>query len=180
MSVMTRLDIENALRARARHSYSPTARNWKVFLQINAYVNATKDIGLRFVCGSRLRFLVFADADYTAALNYLRSLSIVAVMLGDTAISWKTSMRKCVTTSTCKAGYVALCDAAKEAILEKEILAYLQPQLAGMMCIDIFGDNEGSMAIANNPSSAPRSKHIDVKFNFIQGFVRAGETGSFM
>ena len=53
-------------------------------------------------------------------------------------------------------------------------LVFLQPQLAGM-CIDIFGDNEGAMAIANNPSSASRSKHIDVKFHFIQGLVRSGE-----
>ena len=27
----------------------------------------------------------------------------------------------------------------------------------------------------NNPSSAPRSKHIDVKLHFIRGLVRAGE-----
>ena len=43
------------------------------------------------------------------------------------------------------------------------------------MCIDIFGGNEGAMAIANNPSSASRSKHINVKFHFIQGLVRSGE-----
>ena len=43
------------------------------------------------------------------------------------------------------------------------------------MCISIFGDNEGAMAITNNPSSASRSKHINVKFHFIQGLVRAGE-----
>ena len=43
------------------------------------------------------------------------------------------------------------------------------------MCISIFGYNKGAMAIANNPSSASRSKHINVKFHFIQGLVRAGE-----
>ena len=31
------------------------------------------------------------------------------------------------------------------------------------------------MAIANNPSNTSRSKHIDMKFHFIQGLVRAGE-----
>ena len=30
-------------------------------------------------------------------------------------------------------------------------------------------------SIGNNPSSASRSKHIDVKFHFIQGLVRSGE-----
>ena len=39
------------------------------------------------------------------------------------------------------------------------------------MYIDIFGDNEGVIAIAN---SASRSKHIDVKFHFIQGLVHTG------
>ena len=43
------------------------------------------------------------------------------------------------------------------------------------MCTDIFGDNESAMAIANNPSSASRRNHIDLKFHFIQGLVRVGE-----
>ena len=79
-----------------------------------------------------------------------------------------------MTTATCEAEYVALCDAAKEAIFERAVLFFLQPQLVAM-CVDIFGGNEGAMAIANNPSSASRSKHIDEKFHFIQGLVRAGE-----
>ena len=41
LSVMTRPDIANALRACARH--------WKALLQIAAYVKATKEVGLRFV-----------------------------------------------------------------------------------------------------------------------------------
>ena len=71
-----------------------------------------------------------------------------------------------MTTATCEAEYVALGDAAKEAIFERAVLFFLQPQLAGM-CVDIFGDNEGAMAIANNLSSALRSKHVDVKFHSI-------------
>ena len=43
------------------------------------------------------------------------------------------------------------------------------------MRVDIFGDNEGAKAIADIPSSASRSKHIDVKLHFIQGLIRTGE-----
>ena len=42
------------------------------------------------------------------------------------------------------------------------------------MRVDIFGDNEGTKAIADNPSSASRSKHIDVKLHFIRGLIRTG------
>ena len=80
--------------------------------------------------------------------NDRRSVSGVAMLLGDTAKCWKSSRQKCVTTATCQAKYVAFCDASKEALFMRAVLVFLQPQLAGM-CIDIFGDNEGAMAIAN-------------------------------
>ena len=57
----------------------------------------------------------------------------------------------------------------------RAVLVFLQPELTGMT-VDVFGDNEGAKkAIANSPSSAFRSKHIDVKLHFIRGLVRAGE-----
>ena len=174
LSVMTRPDIANALRACARHSYNPSPRHWKALLQVAAYVNATQEMGLRFVRGSGLRLSVYADAGYAAASNDRRSVSGVAVMLGDTAVGWKSSRQKCVTTATCEAKYVVPCDASKEALSTRVILFFLQPELSGMR-VDIFGDNEGAKAIADCPSSASRSKHIDVKLHFIRGLIRTGE-----
>ena len=129
LSVMTRPGIANALRACARHSHNPSPRHWKALLQVAAYVNATKEMGLRFVRGSGLRLSVYADADFAAASNDRRSVSGVAVILGDTAIGWKGSTQKCVTTATCEAEYVALCDASKEALFTRAVLVFLQPEL---------------------------------------------------
>ena len=50
-------------------------------------MNATKKIGLRFVRDSGLRLSVYIYADYTAAFNDQRSVSGVAVVPSDTAIS---------------------------------------------------------------------------------------------
>ena len=102
LSVTTRPYIANALRACARHSHNPSPRHWKALLQIAAYVNSTKEIGLKFGRGSGLKLIVFADADYAVASNDRRSVSSVAVMLGDTAIGWKISTQKCVTTALVK------------------------------------------------------------------------------
>ena len=49
-----------------------------------------------------------------------------------------------------------------------------------MVCVDIFGDNVGAMAIMNNPSIASRSKPINAKFHSIQGLVRSGRFVSFI
>ena len=111
--------------------------------------------------GSGMKLSVLADADYVAASNDRRSVSGVAVILGDTVIGWKSFTQKCVTTVTFEAEYVALCDASKEVLFMRTVLVFLQPELTGIR-VDVFGDNEGAKAIVDNPSSASRSKHIDV------------------
>ena len=77
-------------------------------------------------------------------------------------------------TATCEAEYVALCDASKEALFTRAVLVFLQPELSSMR-VDIFGDNEDAKAIADNPSSALRSKHTDVKLHFIRELIRTGK-----
>ena len=37
----------------------------------------------------------------------------------------------------------------------------------------MFVDNEGAIALANNPLSSARTKHIDVRFHFIRELVRS-------
>ena len=117
---------------------------------------------------------MYAEADYAATSNGRRSVSGGAVILDDTAFGWKRSKQKYVTTATCEAECVALCDGSKEAKFTRAGWAFLQPKLRGMR-VDIFVDYEGSKAIADKPSSASRSKHFDVKFHFIRGMIRTGE-----
>ena len=74
----------------------------------------------------------------------------------------------------CEAEYVALCDASKAALFMRAVLVFLQPELTGMR-VAVFGDEKGAEAIADNPTSASRSKHIKVKLNFIRGLIRVGE-----
>ena len=95
-------------------------------------------------------------------------------MLGDTVIGWKSSTQKFVTTATCEVEYVALCDTSKGALFIRAVLVFLQSELTGMR-VDIFDDNEGAKAIADNASSASMSKHIDVKLHFIRGLICAGK-----
>ena len=60
------------------------------------------------------------------------------------------------------------------ALFTRAVLVFLQPELNGMQ-VDIFGNNEGAKTIADSPSSASRSKHIDVTLHFIRGLIRTGE-----
>ena len=53
-------------------------------------------------------------------------------------------------------------------------MVFFQPELSGMR-VDIFVGHEGSKAIADNPSSASRSKYIDVKLQLIWRLIHMGE-----
>ena len=74
----------------------------------------------------------------------------------------------------CEAEYVALFDASKEALFMRAMLVFLHPQLIGVKT-DVFGDGEGAKAMAQNPRSASKKKHINVKLYFIREMICAGE-----
>ena len=38
-----------------------------------------------------------------------------------------------------------------------------------------FEDNQGAIALAENPISSARSKHIDVRFHFVRELLRANK-----
>ena len=103
LSIINRPDITNALR---------TCRRQKVSLQVVTYVNATKEIDLRF------KFSVYADDDYAAASNDRRSVTVKAVLVCNTAIDWMSSTQNRATTVTSEAECIDLHDASQEAFFK--------------------------------------------------------------
>ena len=51
------------------------------------------------------------------------------------------------------------------------MLDFLQPELANE-AIDLFEDNQGAIAIAENPISGGRTKHIDVRYHYIRELLK--------
>jgi len=90
-------------------------------------------------------------------------------------ISWKSKKQTIVALSTCEAEYVALATATQEA----KFLRQLSSDLICLPCksVCMYVDNQGAIALANNPIHHQRSKHIDVKHHYLffsQASERAG------
>ena len=167
---MTRPDIANAVRAVARQAHDPVERHWRAARKIIAYLNKTKDLGLVFVKDGDRKLSVYVDADYANKDNDRRSVSGVAMMVGGTVVNASSTTQHCVTLSTSEAEYVAMAQGAKTALFAKAVLDFLQPELANETT-DLFEDNQGAIAIAENPISGGRTKHIDVRYHFIRELV---------
>ena len=165
-----RPDIANAVRAVARQAHDPAERHWRAVRKIITHLNKTKDLGLVFVKDVDLKLSVYVDADYANKNNDRRSVSGVVVMLGGTALNAGSTTQHCVTFPTSEAEYVAMAQGEKIALFPKVVLDFLQPELASET-IDLFEHNQGTIAIAENPISRGRTKHIDVCYHFIRELV---------
>ena len=98
-----------------------------------------------------------------------RSVSGVAVMLGNATVYATSRTQHCVTLSTTEADYVALAKGAKKGMFVRSVMSFMQPNAYE---ITLMEDNEGAKAMAENPLSSGRSKHIDVRWHFIGELVQ--------
>ena len=104
---------------------------------------------------------MYVDADYVSKETDRHSISGVAVMLGGAAVNAESE-------------YVAMAEGVKEGLFTRGVLSFIQPRLGGE-CIEVYEDNEGAKATAENPLSSGKSKHIDVRWHFLRDFVLSGD-----
>ena len=105
-----------------------------------------------------MKLSLFADADKADRCNDRRSVSGVAVMLGNTDVSASSTTQHCVTLSTIEAEYVAMAHGAKTALAIEVVLDFVQPHLSGE-AIDMYEDNEGANALAECPGFSLQQAH---------------------
>ena len=85
-------------------------------------------------------------------------------MLAGATISHPSKLQSIVALSTCEAEYIAICEAGKEAVWLGYLLAELGFQKRSTP-VTLYTDNQGSIALSNNPEFHRRTKCIDVRFH---------------
>ena len=72
-----------------------------------------------------------------------------------------------VSMSTAESEYVALSQAAQEAVWLRRLLEEIGMDLTQNPTL-IHEDNQGAIAIARNPVAHARTKHIDIRYHFVR------------
>lgn len=106
--------------------------------------------------------------DRKSTTGYCFSLS-----QGGAIVSWKTKKQQTVALSTCEAEYVALAATVQEALYLSQLLKDMDHNLE--QTTKVFEDNQGTIHLAKNPVNRQRSKHVDIKYNFIRSNVLQGK-----
>ncbi|CAB1105045.1 unnamed protein product [Ectocarpus sp. CCAP 1310/34] len=173
VSTFSRPDVSFAVRAVARHAHAPAKRHWDAIQKILGYLKGTRDLGITYQRGSGLGLAVYVDASY-ADTEDRRSVSGLATTVGGTVVSHGSKTQSIVSLSSTEAEYIAAGEGVKEALFVRAVLSFVAPETSGSS-IKVLEDNQGAIALVQNPLSSGRTKHIDVRYHFIRGLFRSGD-----
>ncbi|CAB1117526.1 unnamed protein product [Ectocarpus sp. CCAP 1310/34] len=167
VSTFSRPDVSFAVRAVARHAHAPSKRHWDAIQKILGYLQGTRDLGITYQQGSGLRLAVYVNASY-ADTEDKHSVSGLATTGGGS------KTQSIVTLSSTEAEYIAAGEGVKEALFVRAALSFVAPETSGSN-IQVLEDNQGAIAVVQNPLSSSRTKHIDLRFHFIRRLFRSGD-----
>lgn len=173
LSVCTRADIAQAVGALARFMAKPTMTHWTAAKGIVRYLAGTIDHGIIFTRGGKNLLIGYCDADYAGDIDTRRSTTGYVFVLNGGVVSWSSKLQVTVAASTTEAEYMAAASAVKEALWLRKLLTDMGKHKAGPTVIKC--DNQGALALLNNPIVTARSKHIDVLHHFARERVARNE-----
>ncbi|SDA04126.1 BZ3500_MvSof-1268-A1-R1_C045g00141 [Microbotryum saponariae] len=170
----TRPDISYAVGYLARFSASPTPEHWTAIKTVFRYLRGTARLGLHYSSeqGKFSGFTGYSDADWGTCTTSSRSTMGYSFHLAGSVISWSSKVQNRVADSTTDAEYLALSHASKEAGHLQELLMELGIDTRAP--VQLYGDNQGAIALAKNPTLHHRSRHIRIREHFVRDQVRLG------
>ena len=176
LMMATRPDICWAVTKLSQHLSNPLETHWVAAKHVLRYLKGTAHYDLCYTKHrDGLKLVGYSDADW-ASSNDRRSTSGYSFAMHEEGplISWKSRKQPTIALSSCEAEYIALAAAVQESLYLSQLIIDLgvcsqsEPVL-------IFEDNQGTIALANNPVHRQRSKHIDIKYHFIRSNVKEGK-----
>ena len=163
-SIATRPDIAQAVGAVSKFNSCPTEAHLTAVKRIFRYLKGTINLCVNERSADNDLF-GFSDADWAGDMNDRHSTTGNLFMMSGAAITWSSKKQPVVALSTTEAEYVALSAATQEAVWLSRLLSDIKAPPQTLILIK--EDNQGTIAIARNPVSHSRTKHIDIKFHYV-------------
>jgi hypothetical protein len=170
-----RPDVSFALSVTSRYQSDLGEDHWTVVKGILKYLRRTKDMFLIFGCEYELVVKGYTDASFQTDKDDSTSQSGFVFCLNGGAVSWKSSKQDTVADSTTQAEYIAASEAAKETVWIRKFVSELGDVPSASSPVDLYCDNSGAIALAKEPRSHKKSRHILQKYHLICHFVERGD-----
>lgn len=162
---ITRPDISYAVNVLSRYTINPGKAHWAAVKRIFRYLKGT--VNRKLVYGTKASKIEgFCDADWASDIDERKSTTGYVFMLQGAAISWSSRRQPTVALSTTEAEFMSLVSAMQEGMwlqrIEQELFSNASKTLL------LHCDNKGAIQLAINNAYSSRTKHIEIKANFIR------------
>jgi hypothetical protein len=123
----------------------------------------------------------YSDTDWAGCLDTRKSTGGYFILYGNCVIAWKSKLQGNVTRSSTEAEYVQLSITACEMVtfrrlvakwLEGAVTIKIKPNTQSILTL--YGDNQGSLAMALNIENRARTRHIEVHHHYVRDKVEDG------
>ena len=110
--------------------------------------------------------IVYCNADWASDPSDQKSISGYTVIISGAAISWSSKKQMTVSLSSTEAEYIAAAHATQEATWIHTFLSKIGHSLKEP--VTLYVDNQSAIKLIENPVAHDHTKHIDIKYHFIQ------------
>ena len=162
----TRPDITEAVGLVSKFNSKPTEAHLTAAKRILRYLKGTLNLALKYQKSDNGMLMTgYSDADWASDPDDRHSTTRHLFVIAGGTVSWLSKKQAIVALSTTKAEYVALCSAAQEAVWLRRML-YELGTLSEKPTV-LMEDNQGAIALSQNPVEHARTKHIEIRYHFI-------------
>ena len=169
VAIGTRPDIAYAVTMMSQFNSKFDQSHWQVAKRVLRYLQGTMSYKLTFTRDDA-KITGYTDADWGNCKIDRRSFSGYVFTMSQAAVSWSSKKQRTVALSSTEAEYMALTEAAREALHLSNFVKEIG--LKGFSEITIYNDNQSAGKLAQNPMFHGRSKHIDIRHHFIRQVIR--------
>ena len=165
----TRPDIAFAVIKMSQFSANPTEDHLNHAKYIFQYLQGNWNYGIEYKRSVFLKVEAYADANWASDKNDRKSCTGFFVLFNAAPVSWVSQKQKTIATSATEAEYMSLSDASKQVCWTTTLLKELTITVPPVI---LYGDNMGSIFLAQNPAQERHTKHIDIRYHFIHECIQ--------
>lgn len=167
ISSNTRPDIAASVSILSQKTSNPSSLDMNEVKRVIRYLKGTRDMQLKVSNKSNELILeAFSDANWAEDRSDRKSNSGYIFMLGGGTVSWCCRKQSCVSQSSTEAEYYALGETCQELIWLRELCKDFNIVMEQPIKVNV--DNQSCMKLVDRQKFSNRTKHVDVKYHFVQ------------
>ena len=167
-------DCANAVRELTCHMTAPGEAQWKALERLLGYLKFHRR-PLKLRAPNELRVVGIFDADWGTDKNDRKSISSYFTTIGGTFLTqWQSKKQQTVALSSCESETMAGTLCSQEVLFEMNLLQEMVGDDLQTPSY-IYGDNVASLFLAQNNAVSQRTKHIDIRYRFMNDLVQSSK-----